>query len=173
MIKIKGVGKSTIKKYGDEIVAMTTSYCEEHGIDEDERPEIKPAVKMDKSKPKKTGRVDTKKVSFELFKTGLTLSQIAKERGLVKSTVQGHMAFFVEKGTVEIDKVLPPEKRKTIEKKLGEQKGDSLADIKQALGADYAYSEIKMVQAHQKYQARKNRGSLSENRDQGCLEQNE
>jgi hypothetical protein len=98
----------------------------------------------------KAPRIDTKQVSLELFEKGLSPAQIAEARGLVPATVEGHMAHFVATGQVAINRLLPPEKRQTIEQELARLQGQPLAEIKQALGAGVSYGEIKLVQAHLK-----------------------
>ncbi|MBC2710122.1 MAG: helix-turn-helix domain-containing protein [Desulfosarcina sp.] len=103
----------------------------------------------------KASRINTKQISLDLFEKGLSLAQIAEERGLVLSTIEGHMAHFVETGKVAINSLVSPEKRQTIEQELSRLQGKSFGEIKQALGADVSYGEIKLVQAHLKGRGKK------------------
>ncbi len=80
---------------------------------------------------------------------------IAEERGLVQSTIEGHLGFFVEKGKLDIDKLLSSEKQQAIEKKLAAEQNNTLSKIKKDLGDDYSYGEIKMMLAHRKHLASK------------------
>jgi hypothetical protein len=59
----------------------------------------------------------------------------------------------VEKGKLDINKVLSPEKQQAIEKELATDHNNSLSEVKNALGDDYSYGEIKMMLACQKYLA--------------------
>ena len=88
-----------------------------------------------------------------MFNKGLTIAQIAQERGLVRSTIEGHLAFFVEKGKLDINRLLSPEKQQAIEKELATDHKNSLSEVKYALGPDYSYGEIKMMLAYQKHLA--------------------
>jgi uncharacterized protein YpbB len=90
-----------------------------------------------------------------MFNKGLTIAEIAEERGLVKSTIETHMSFFVEKGKLNIDKLLSPEKQKAIKKELVKDQNYSLNKVKNTLGGDYKYGEIRMMIALQKYIATK------------------
>jgi hypothetical protein len=146
--KIKGIGPRLSEKYGPELTAMVADYRRKHSIDEVSLPELpaSPPPEVGKSKPK--AKEDTKKVSLELFAQGLTLHQIAAQRGLALSTIEGHIAFLVSTGQVEIGKVLADEKRRTIEQKIAGMQTKSLKELKTALDADCSYGEIKLVLAH-------------------------
>jgi len=82
-----------------------------------------------------------------MFQSGLNVTQIAAERGLVSSTIERHLTYFVQAGTLEIGKLLPSEKQQAITQKLTEMKDSSLKELKIALGDDYTYDEIKLVLA--------------------------
>jgi hypothetical protein len=144
--KISGVGPKTIAKYGNELVAMVSEYRKKYGIEKVHRPGSK------KAREKDEGPSSTVQTSFDMFIDGLTIEQIAEERGLVTSTIEGHLTFYVEKGVLDIGKLVPPEKQRVIEKKLAGSSDSSLSEIKNALGDDYSYGEIRLVIAHQKYQ---------------------
>ena len=60
------------------------------------------------------------------------------------------MAHLVETAKVDINLLLSPDKRQSIEQELLRMQGKSLGEIKQALGAGISYGEIKLVQAHLK-----------------------
>ncbi|MCB2149108.1 MAG: helix-turn-helix domain-containing protein [Deltaproteobacteria bacterium] len=143
---IKGVGKRLAERYGDELVTLVDRYRRQHQIETVTLPPTTPAGLAPK-KPE-TARIDTRKVSLELFEKGLTLADIAEKRGLVLATIESHMAHWVAAGKVGIDLLLSPEKRKVIERQLSSMQGKSFGEVKQALGADVSYGEIKFVKAH-------------------------
>jgi len=151
--KINGVGKKTIEKYGKELVKVVLAYREKHGIDTVVLPE--PKKLPEESPPVKdvAPPFGTKQTSLDMFNNGLTIARIAQERGLVQSTIEGHLAFFVEKGKLDINKLLSPEKQQAIEKELATDHNNSLSEVKNALGNDYSYGEIKMMLACQKHLA--------------------
>jgi hypothetical protein len=151
--KITGVGKKTIEKYGEELVKLVLAYRKKHGIEKVVLPE--PKKLPEESTPAKDAAppFGTKQTSFDMFNNGLTIARIAQERGLVQSTIEGHLTFFVEKGKLDINKLLSPEKQQAIEKELATNHNNSLSEVKNALGADYSYGEIKMMLAYQKHLA--------------------
>jgi hypothetical protein len=152
LLQIKGVGEQLAKKYGDELLEMVCAYRKQHNIEEVSLPSPPPSdTKPEKKKAKKKDpKIDTKQITLELFEKGLTLLQIVEERGLVLSTIEGHLAHYVETGNVSINLLLSPEKLGTIEPELSKMQGKSLTEIKQALSADVSYGDIKFVLAHLK-----------------------
>jgi len=150
--KINGVGKKTIEKYGEELVAYVLAYRKKHGIEDVLLPEPEKLPKESAPAKKLTDSpASTKNRSFAMFNKGLTIDQIAQERGLVQSTIEGHLAFFVKTGKLDINKLLSPEKQQAIEKKFPADQNNSLSEIKNAMGDDYSYGEIKMMLAHQRH----------------------
>jgi len=155
LMKIKGIGKKLAERYGQELVAMVSDYREEKNIIEVILPAVTEALPDKPAKPKapETPQIETKQFSLELFEQGLSPSQIADKRDMVVSTIEGHLAHFVARGELAIDKFLTADKQLVIEEKLQQLPGKKLSEIKMALGTDYSYGEIKVVQAHLKHQA--------------------
>jgi len=92
--KIKGVGKKTVEKYGEELLALVVAYRKKHRIDKVMLPAIKEAPE-NKSSPQKAKPVsDTKQISFDMFDKGLTVARIAEERGLANPPSRGIWVFL-------------------------------------------------------------------------------
>ncbi len=149
--KIKGIGPRLAERYGHELAEIVADYRREHGIDDVSLPEPATIAPPAKSDPNPKVRKDTKEVSLALFAQGMSIPQIAAERGLALSTIEGHIAFLVSKGEVEIGKVLADEKRRTIERKIIGMRSKSLKELKTFLGDGCSYGEIKLVLAHLQY----------------------
>ncbi len=92
--KIKGIGKVTGQQFGAELLAIIHEYCQERGI------AITPLKLVEE--PEKLPKPDTKLLSFELYRSGKTIDEIAAERGFVRSTIEGHLAHFVALGELDI-----------------------------------------------------------------------
>lgn len=146
--KIKGIGKVIAGKYGEELVAMVREYRESNKITEVVLPKPPESSESVKATAKQKLPGNTKEISFTMFDSGMSVSEIAAERGLAITTIEGHLAFFVGKGKLDVNKFVSPEKQQVIAKKFKEIGRDGLAEIKKALGDDYSYSELKMVRAH-------------------------
>jgi uncharacterized protein YpbB len=149
--KIKGVGKKTLEKYGQYILALVAGYRKNHDINRVKRPDATVDSGKSTSPEKSASGSNTRQISFDMFSRGLSLARIAEERGLVESTIQKHLCFFVEKGNLDINRLLSPEKQKAIESALSQSTNPSLKAVKQAIGDHCTYGDIKLVLAHQKH----------------------
>jgi hypothetical protein len=149
--KIKGVGKKTLEKYGKDILALVSGYRKNHDINRVKRPDATVDSGKNTSPEKSASGSNTRQISFDMFSRGLSLARIAEERGLVESTIQKHLCFFVEKGNLDINRLLSTEKQKAIESALTQPTNPSLKAVKQAIGDHCTYGDIKLVLAHQKH----------------------
>jgi len=104
-------------------------------------------VRTAAEKKKKEPKPDTKLLSFELYNEGKTLAEIAKERGLSLGTVEGHLAYYVSTQQLDVAKLVKPNKIRNITDAVESQKTKSMATIREFLGKDYSFGEIKMVLA--------------------------
>lgn len=146
--KIKGIGPRLAEKYGAELTTLVADYCEKNNMTEISLPEptAQPPEVRNQAKPAK--KEDSKIVSLELFQKGLTIDQVALRRGLATATIEGHIAFFVSRGELEIARVVPDEKRREIEQIIAGTHNKTLKELKTALGDHCSYGEIKLVLAH-------------------------
>ncbi|MDR2550418.1 MAG: HRDC domain-containing protein [Desulfobulbus sp.] len=144
---VKGIGKRLAERYGREILALVADWREadDHGAAIPPSPSaIGPT-----GAPKRTGqRLDTKAVSLEMLQTGLSLPEIADQRGLTLQTVEGHLAYFVKNGTLPLAGLLAPERIRELEDKIRPLSASSLKALKIALGDSYSFGEINLVLAH-------------------------
>lgn len=158
LLKIRGIGKRTAAKYGEALVKLVAAYRQKHGITEVELPPTPAAGENGEGKGGKPPRTNTRQISLDMFEEGLSIERIAEERGLVVSTVEGHLAEFVRSGELDINRLLLPEKQKAIAEKLGEFEDEGFKEIKLALGDGYTYGEIRMMHAHLRFLAKKEKG---------------
>jgi uncharacterized protein YpbB len=149
--KIKGIGKRLAEKYGTELVALVADYRRQHHIKEVTLPDSTINEPAANDKKKSVKKEDSKRFSLELFNKGLSMLEIADERGLTVQTIEGHLAFFVKKGELAITGLVAEDKHWTIEQKAAALPGSSLRELRTALGDDYSYGEINLVLAHLQY----------------------
>jgi hypothetical protein len=158
--QIKGMGPKTMEKYGEDLLEIVNAYRKEKGIKTVILPVLKEVEPEKKPPPaKKEKGVDTKQVSFDLFNKGLSVAQIAKERSLVENTIIGHLCVFVEKGELDINRLLSSEKQNTMDKAFARKiprAWSAVKAIKTELGSDFSYGDIKLMIAHKTHQMKKN-----------------
>ncbi len=144
--KVKGMGKVKTEKYGDELLSIIQIYSRENNLES-------PADAFTgKNSPVKTKvKTDTKLSSFSLYKAGKTVAQIAEERHIAPSTVEGHLAHYVGTGDIPVIEFVSPGKTELITSHF-EGNGDyQLGQVKSALGEQVSWSEIRFVVKHLEY----------------------
>ncbi len=89
----------------------------------------------------------THALTQRLLQQGLTVDEIAKERGLSSQTVLAHVERIVSAGeAVDLGPMLPSSERTARIKAALQAAGDDrLAPVKELLGDDYSYEEIRLV----------------------------
>lgn len=58
----------------------------------------------------KTPRIDTKEISYSMFRQGMDIEEIARKRELVTGTIAGHLEHYVRSGAVKVDQLVSREK---------------------------------------------------------------
>ena len=89
--------------------------------------------------------MDTKTVSFELYKSGKPVAEIAKERGFAIQTIEGHLAHYIRQGEINIEELISREKLIIIEPEVKKFDGGSIAPIKEKLGSSISFGEIRLT----------------------------
>lgn len=96
----------------------------------------------------KAPRVDTKRLSFEMFNAGKDVAAIAAERNLKPQTIESHLAHFVGTGELDIRALVPSKHEQMIRNVMAKfTTSYSLSDIKAELPGFITYLEIKCVMA--------------------------
>ncbi len=139
------------EKFGDELVSLVVDYRMKHHIEVVTLPDpIAPSPGMTTAK-QPIKKEDSKKISLELFEKGVSIPEIAETRELTVQTIEGHLAFFIQKGELAIDGLVAEDKKQVIEKKVTEMPNSTLRELKIALGDDFSYGEINFVRSHIQY----------------------
>ncbi|MDD4271309.1 MAG: RecQ family ATP-dependent DNA helicase [Patescibacteria group bacterium] len=111
-------------------------------------------VQVEAKHKKKTSSLSTKLTqleTLELWNKGFSLEKIAQARELAVGTIIGHLCFLAEKGLgVNIDKLVKPERQKRIMEVVKKIGADKLTPIREALGEEFSWDEIKLVLAKMK-----------------------
>ncbi len=147
MLKISGVGDVKMEKYGADFLAKITDYCEENNL------ESRINLKTPKHEPKKRTKrnakgEDTYTISLKMFKNGASIDEIAEQRELASGTIETHLVRFIPSGEVKLTEIVPEYKIETIRNAIIEMNADQgIGPIKEFLGEDYSYGEIRAVVA--------------------------
>lgn len=132
LLKTKGMGKIRVEKYGEKILELINAYCKENGINH-------------LNQQKKEAKKPTKQVSFELFKSGLSIKEIAKERSLTFGTVESHLASYIPSGEIDVLELMELKRYKKLMKAIEETKFKNLTELKEKVDRSFTYMELRMV----------------------------
>ena len=151
LTKISGLGKVKLKEFGGEILEMVEEYCSTQGIAQANLLDFATGPEKKKEKKDAKPKIDTKKVSFDLYKAGKTVEAIAKERDFAQTTIEGHLAHFVGLGELSVFDFVPKEKVQMIVKYFAEADNEGLTLAKEHFKENYTYTELRMAREHWKF----------------------
>lgn len=106
--------------------------------------DIPPAIKQRRI----TGA--TEEITLQLFKSGLSIEQVAQKRKIALTTVEMHLLKFVQSNELAVHELLPAAKLAAILPLVNGENCDNPAGIKQQLSGSFSYMEIRAAIAHWK-----------------------
>jgi ATP-dependent DNA helicase RecQ len=139
--QVSGFGDVKLQRYGQAFMDVVIQYCKQHSL----------SSRMSKKSPKrerkpKAARITgTQAETLNLFKAGLSITEIAAERKLSPMTVEGHLSQFIQTGEIDVLELVDESKLGTIKDAIESYGHERLAPLKEILGDEYTYAEIKAV----------------------------
>jgi len=132
LLKVVGMGKTRVTKYGDQILEEIELYCKKNGINK-------------QNEQKREDKKPTKQITFELFKSGLSIKEIVKERSLTTGTIESHLASYIPSGDVDILELIDTKKYKKIVNAIEDTEFKSLTELKEKVDKSFTFMELRMV----------------------------
>ena len=154
MLRVSGVGPAKLERYGDTFLAViqgSTDTMQTKGTDatpvESRQGPIQSRLNRLGQDNNSQPLGDTHALTHQLLQQGLTIAEIAVKRGLSPGTALAHLERIVNAGeTVDLSPLLPaPERVEQIKAALQAAGHERLAPVKELLGDDYSYDEIRLV----------------------------
>jgi len=146
--QIGGFGKVKLKEMGNKFLSIITEYTEQHNLSS----LISGKEPKKEKKEKKDPKPETRAESFRLYKERKTVAEIAALRNLAAITIEGHLAAYVKTGEIQIQEFLSEEKLNKILPVIESYEGSVLQPLKEQLGNDISYGDIKFAMAWREYQ---------------------
>lgn len=95
---------------------------------------------------KKPVKGESQHITLELYKEGKTVEEIAQQRGMAESTIEGHLAGFIPTGEVDVFDFVNPDLVAEIKKTIEELGGDTgFKPLKEKLGDKVTYGQLRMA----------------------------
>lgn len=138
-MQVNGVGEMKLEKYGDAFIQAILEFCEANPERKSEAPIMNAVPK--KKKPEKNSHLET----YELFKEGLSVSEIAKKREMSTSTIENHIMQCMEQGMdIKWTDIIPSEYLPLLEQTVEAVGREKLKPIKEQLPNEVSYLMIKV-----------------------------
>ncbi|HDR7779057.1 TPA: DNA helicase RecQ [Bacillus tropicus] len=139
LLTVKGIGEHKLVKYGSHFLQAVQHFI-------DENPNYAETIKTEVvSERKKSGKASANShlETYEMYKQGIDLDEIAKERGLSRQTIENHLIRCFEDGMeVDWNSFVPAEYEQLIETAVQNADG-GLKSIKEQLPNEVSYFMIR------------------------------
>jgi len=139
---IRGVGAAKLEQFAEAFLPVVQEHARAHNLEERGIP---PRKNTKRQSAVRAG--STYEQTKRLLQQGMTIAQVAQERGLARSTIGGHLERLIRAGAqIDLRPLMPPRERFERIRKAFEQSGGTLlSPVKEILGDDYSYDEIRLV----------------------------
>ncbi len=129
LLRISGVGERKLENYGEVFLAVIREHVEQA----------------------ETGMADTAEQSLQLFRLGMDVEAIARQRDLKPATVYSHLAQAIEEEKIPLREVVDIDEKElaTIENLLLDlgDRGSRLKPVYEALDGQYDYGVLRCIKS--------------------------
>lgn len=150
LLTVSGVGEKKFGKFGEQVIDVIKTYASDFGIADDEIYTPVEGADFEASSGDHKQSKDTLGDTYALYQRGFSVTEIARERGLVENTIVTHLLKLADQGRkVELDQLVDEEAVTAVAQVLEYQDDDSpkLKSIFYALDEEFSYAQIKCALA--------------------------
>jgi ATP-dependent DNA helicase RecQ len=143
--RISGVGEKKLREFGDIFLGEIAAYLQTNARqifadDSFTAPAAPP--------PSRSSLGDSARETLRRFRSGQTVEQIARERGVTTGTILNHIAEGIERGEpVDLDEFFTAEERAKIATAFDRKNSGSLTAIFESLGGAVDYGRLRIFRA--------------------------
>jgi ATP-dependent DNA helicase RecQ len=143
--RISGVGEKKLREFGEiflgEIAAHLQTNARQIFADDSFASAVAPP-------PSRSSLGDSARETLRRFRSGLTVEQIARERGVTTGTIMGHLAEGIERGEpVALENFFTAEEQAKIATAFDRKGFGSLTAIFESLGGAVDYGRLRIFRA--------------------------
>ncbi len=140
----KGMSTAKVTQYGSAILSIVKSYCAQNQL---EATMVYDAA-LRSAKRNKPGISSTIENSVSLLKSGKTVNEVALERKLALTTIEGHLAKAIESGATDIYELMTEDEVDYVAGQIpANVSGMSVTQIKSSLPEDIGWGKLRWVLA--------------------------
>lgn len=142
--KLHGVGKTKVEKYASPFISELTRYLGEHpeATSTASAPPPPPAP----APPIKRGITNTFEETYQLYKSGKSIAEMAEARGAKSSTIVNHLCRLrIEGKDIDLNQYVTPSEREKASALIEEHGGEELKPAYEAGNQEISYDTLRMV----------------------------
>lgn len=140
MLNVPGVGESKLNKYGDHFMGVIKAYVEEHNV------APAPVEVEPEAAPPALSKVPSHIITYNLYKEGSSLWDIAKKRDVAILTIKEHILRCAQEGMeIRWSDLIPEGQEALVLEAVKELGAEKLKPLKDALPEEVDYFTIKAV----------------------------
>jgi uncharacterized protein YpbB len=144
LMQVSGFGKIKVDAYGEQFLELIQQYCKENNLTSRIAEKIPKRQRKEQADSQRS-KIDTKAETYKLYRQGMSIGDIAKSRNLAVQTIEGHLAYYVQRGEINIEELINPDKLLLIRKAIQDFKGGPMTLIKEKLGSNIGFGEIRLA----------------------------
>lgn len=145
-LQISGVGKQKLQEFGTVFLAAIADHMETHPSQNFPKEPSPPPPPLLSSRKKQLG--NTVQETLRCFRLGDTVEQIAQQRGLVNSTIYGHLEQAILAGEpVDTERLLSPDQHAQIAAAFAQTGFGNLTGAKEILGDLCNFGQLRIFLA--------------------------
>jgi len=140
--RISGVGAEKLKQYGQIFTEVIQTYAKENNLSEKDVP-VKRSARPHRANRLGPTHLETKKLVLQK----MSIEKMVSLRGLSTGTIAAHIEKLVSSGEkIDIDYLRPPVERfATIKAAFQESGGTALSPVREMLGEQFSYEELRIA----------------------------
>ena len=140
--KISGVGDAKLREFSGPFLKVITEYRQANGQTGNVQ-----RVPVTAPRKKVRGISTSIRETRDLVSQGLSLVEVAEQRGISETTIRSHLERFVQEGgEIDLNHLMPSDaKRLKIEAAFQEMGEARLTPVRDMLGDDYTWEELAVV----------------------------
>ena len=151
-LQIPGVGEKKLADFGQAFLAAISSWLE--GNEREIFPELRPAAAPTRKMRAEGALNGTALATLELHRAGKSIAEIAAERALSPTTIEGHLARAVGSGEkLDPRSFFTPAEEESMRAAFTGHDGLALLPVFEKLGGKISYGKLRLFLAFEKVPA--------------------
>ena len=139
--RISGFGEQKTEAYGKRFCQEIKKYSEERNLPTDLVPSSTGKKRSTASRSLGPSPLET----LRHLRSGKSIDEVVIERGLARSTVEGHIYDLAKHQKIDPTLFVPSEKRAVISGMVEQHPKATLTELRNKLGEEYSFFELRMV----------------------------